>query len=54
MLHQGFGFVTFANTFSADRARDSLDGLVVEKRRIEVCSMICLNESTRTNYFFSG
>ena len=34
---QGFGFVTFANTEDADRARESLNATVVEGRKIEVC-----------------
>uniref|UniRef100_A0A1I8H388 RRM domain-containing protein n=1 Tax=Macrostomum lignano TaxID=282301 RepID=A0A1I8H388_9PLAT len=33
---KGFGFVTFANNSDADRARESLNGTVVEGRKIEV------------------
>ncbi|XP_054165196.1 RNA binding protein fox-1 homolog 1-like [Oppia nitens] len=33
---KGFGFVTFANSDDADRARDALNGTVVEGRKIEV------------------
>ena len=33
---QGFGFVTFANSADADRAREKLNGTVVEGRKIEV------------------
>ena len=33
---QGFGFVTFANSSDADRAREKLNGTVVEGRKIEV------------------
>ncbi|XP_071033784.1 RNA binding protein fox-1 homolog 1-like isoform X2 [Parasteatoda tepidariorum] len=33
---KGFGFVTFANSLDADRARDHLNGTVVEGRKIEV------------------
>ncbi|XP_067143473.1 RNA binding protein fox-1 homolog 3-like isoform X2 [Centruroides vittatus] len=33
---QGFGFVTFANSADADRAREQLNGTVVEGRKIEV------------------
>ncbi|KAK7112702.1 RNA binding protein fox-1 homolog 2-like isoform X4 [Littorina saxatilis] len=33
---KGFGFVTFANSVDADRARDKLNGTVVEGRKIEV------------------
>ena len=33
---QGFGFVTFANSVDADRAREKLNGTVVEGRKIEV------------------
>ncbi|KAK3756397.1 hypothetical protein RRG08_034082 [Elysia crispata] len=32
----GFGFVTFANSADADRAREKLNGTVVEGRKIEV------------------
>ncbi|CAG2058812.1 unnamed protein product, partial [Timema podura] len=32
---QGFGFVTFANSADADRARERLHGTVVEGRKIE-------------------
>ncbi|GBM19907.1 RNA binding protein fox-1 1 [Araneus ventricosus] len=35
-LFGGFGFVTFANSLDADRARDQLNGTVVEGRKIEV------------------
>lgn len=34
---QGFGFVTFANSSDAERARERLHGTVVEGRKIEVC-----------------
>jgi len=34
---QGFGFVTFANSADADRARERLHGTVVEGRKIDVC-----------------
>ncbi|KAL8610534.1 hypothetical protein ACOMHN_060454 [Nucella lapillus] len=33
---KGFGFVTFASSADADRARDKLNGTVVEGRKIEV------------------
>ncbi|XP_046583190.1 RNA binding protein fox-1 homolog 3-like isoform X6 [Haliotis rubra] len=33
---KGFGFVTFANSSDADRAREKLNGTVVEGRKIEV------------------
>jgi len=33
---KGFGFVTFQNSADADRARDKLNGTVVEGRKIEV------------------
>jgi RNA recognition motif-containing protein len=35
-LFQGFGFVTFANSHDADRAREHLHNSVVEGRKIEV------------------
>ena len=44
-LIQGFGFVTFANTEDADRARESLNATVVEGRKIEVCMTISFNNS---------
>ncbi|VDP98083.1 unnamed protein product [Trichobilharzia regenti] len=34
---KGFGFVTFATGEEADRARENLNGTVVEGRKIEVC-----------------
>lgn len=34
---QGFGFVTFASSADAERAREKLHGTVVEGRKIEVC-----------------
>lgn len=33
---KGFGFVTFANGYSADHARDCLNGQIVDGRKIEV------------------
>lgn len=33
---QGFGFVTFQNSSDADRAREKLNGTIVEGRKIEV------------------
>lgn len=39
---QGFGFVTFANSADADRARERLHGTVVEGRKIEVCMNILI------------
>ncbi|XP_066292274.1 RNA binding protein fox-1 homolog 3-like isoform X4 [Branchiostoma lanceolatum] len=33
---KGFGFVTFANSADADRAREQLNGTIVEGRKIEV------------------
>ncbi|ERL86903.1 hypothetical protein D910_04306, partial [Dendroctonus ponderosae] len=36
---KGFGFVTFANSADAERARDRLHGTVVEGRKIEVSIM---------------
>ncbi|GAB0097942.1 RNA binding protein fox-1 homolog 1-like [Sergentomyia squamirostris] len=37
---KGFGFVTFANSSDAERARERLHGTVVEGRKIEVCMII--------------
>lgn len=42
---QGFGFVTFANSADAERARDRLHGTVVEGRKIEVCMIIIFQNS---------
>ena len=33
---KGFGFVTFASTSDADKAREQLNGTIVEGRKIEV------------------
>lgn len=33
---QGFGFVTFESSMEADRAREKLNGTIVEGRKIEV------------------
>lgn len=35
---QGFGFVTFETSADADRAREKLNGTIVEGRKIEVLS----------------
>ena len=44
---KGFGFVTFANSSDADRAREHLQATVVEGRKIEVSFEIvsCCSES---------
>lgn len=36
MWLQGFGFVTFESGTEADRAREKLNGTIVEGRKIEV------------------
>uniref|UniRef100_A0A8C4XI37 RNA binding protein fox-1 homolog n=1 Tax=Erpetoichthys calabaricus TaxID=27687 RepID=A0A8C4XI37_ERPCA len=36
LVHQGFGFVTFESSLEADRAREKLNGTIVEGRKIEV------------------
>ena len=47
---KGFGFVTFANSSDADRAREHLQATVVEGRKIEVnCLMIYRNYNIITN-----
>ena len=38
---KGFGFVTFANSSDADRAREQLHASVVEGRKIEVNKYLC-------------
>jgi len=51
---QGFGFVTFANSNDAERARERLHGTVVEGRKIEVgaCHIIynLPNQHTHTKH----
>ena len=37
---KGFGFVTFANSSDADRAREQLQATVVEGRKIEVSQLL--------------
>jgi len=37
---QGFGFVTFAASASADAARLAMNGAVVEGRKIEVVAVL--------------
>lgn len=44
---QGFGFVTFANSTDAERAREKMNGAVVEGRKIEV--HVCLYQFV--NYY---
>ncbi|CAG9585543.1 unnamed protein product [Danaus chrysippus] len=44
----GFGFVTFANSGDAERARERLHGTVVEGRKIEVCMINEYHRSTVT------
>ena len=46
---KGFGFVTFANSSDADRAREHLQATVVEGRKIEVG----INWKTISNMGFS-
>lgn len=43
---QGFGFVTFENATEADRAREKLNGTIVEGRKIEVSGHSQPAEST--------
>lgn len=49
---QGFGFVTFANSADAERARERLHGTVVEGRKIEVCMILAYNAKTEQNRVF--
>jgi len=42
LIVQGFGFVTFAKCCDADRAREHLNGTVVEGRKIEVICCLTL------------
>ncbi|KAL3312810.1 hypothetical protein Ciccas_008590 [Cichlidogyrus casuarinus] len=44
---KGFGFVTFASANEADKARESLNGTVVEGRKIEVRSLAVWHDSMR-------
>ena len=41
---KGFGFVTFANSSDADRAREQLQATVVEGRKIEVSKYVVIME----------
>lgn len=43
---QGFGFVTFETSTDADRAREKLNGTIVEGRKIEVLSFFPLFSSS--------
>lgn len=36
---QGFGFVTFATSADAERARQTVNGAVIEGRKVEVCCL---------------
>lgn len=52
---QGFGFVTFQNSADADRAREKMNGTVVEGRKIEVHGLSSYCGSTTLNaksYYF--
>ena len=49
---KGFGFVTFANSSDADRAREQLHATVVEGRKIEVCIRKEKEEKNSDSYFF--
>src|SRR6218665_41304 len=42
-MFQGFGFVTFASSSDAERARERLSGTIVEGRKIEVRRKTCSN-----------
>ena len=47
---KGFGFVTFANSSDADRAREHLQATVVEGRKIEVSFEIASCSSEYDTY----
>lgn len=49
---KGFGFVTFANSSDADRAREQLHATVVEGRKIEVCIRKEKEEKNSDSHFF--
>ena len=49
---KGFGFVTFANSSDADRAREQLHATVVEGRKIEVCIRKEKEEENSDSHFF--
>jgi RNA recognition motif-containing protein len=51
---QGFGFVTFASSADADRAREKLHGTVVEGRKIEVCMTLPFTnkKNKQTKHFY--
>lgn len=52
---QGFGFVTFESSTEADRAREKLNGTIVEGRKIEVKENVLLFAAFSCNmqYFIS-
>ena len=49
---KGFGFVTFANSSDADRAREQLHATVVEGRKIEVCIRKEKEDKNSDSHFF--
>ncbi|XP_078609621.1 RNA binding protein fox-1 homolog 3-like isoform X8 [Branchiostoma floridae x Branchiostoma japonicum] len=51
---KGFGFVTFANSADADRAREQLNGTIVEGRKIEVNNATARVMTNKTRGAFRG
>ena len=49
---KGFGFVTFANSIDADKARDELHGTIVDGRKVEVRSSSARKVSNSFNIPF--
>lgn len=48
LVPQGFGFVTFENSTDAEKAREKLNGTLVEGRKIEVSySLLCFHLLSR-------
>ena len=51
---KGFGFVTFASTSDADKAREQLNETIVEGRKIEVNNATVKGQSKKPNSTSNG
>ncbi len=50
---KGFGFVTFANTIEADKAREELHGTIVDGRKVEVNLNLKMATSFKSSFYQS-